>query len=211
ESFEVEEAGIEQADIPHIQKIIHALISLHLQGVAVDVFCSAENDGFMVFKNYLSYLWYDFSRKLNQVEIGYCEQCGKGFSLSGHRGIRRRFCGEACKTQAKNARAKKQRDEIRLRFKAGELVQDIAHVYYPDVATEKAVRQIVKNLRSWRELKTDLDAAIISRDASCDLLGRCLSEKVFSQEDILDRARVLAKTLHCNTPANDCRNYSVKE
>ncbi|MEG2212094.1 MAG: hypothetical protein RRX88_06405 [Raoultibacter sp.] len=153
ESLRVREVAIGQGDVPHVQKIIHALISLHLQGIAIDVFCSDENDGFMVFKNYLSYLWYEFSIKLDRVKIGYCEQCGKGFSLSGHRGIPRRFCGEVCKTKAKNARTKKKRDDIRLCFKAGQPVEDIARAYYPDITTEEAVGKIVKNLRSWSNLK----------------------------------------------------------
>ena len=166
ELLKIREVTIEQGDVPHIQKIVHALISLHLQGIAIDVFCADENDGFMVFENYLSYLWYEFAIKLDRVKIGYCEQCGKGFSLSGHRGIPRRFCSDACKTKAKNARAKKKRDDIRLCFTAGQPVEDIVRTYYPDITTEEAIRKIEKNLNSWRDLKNDADVSIVSGDAS---------------------------------------------
>ena len=36
-------------DVPHLQKLVHTIISLHLQGVGIDVFRSTESDDFMVF------------------------------------------------------------------------------------------------------------------------------------------------------------------
>lgn len=84
--------------------LVQALVIAHLSGAHVDVFQGSESTGFLSFDSYLSWLWFDFSRKLSTVRIGYCEQCGRAFSLAGHRGMERKYCSEKCKTDAKNER-----------------------------------------------------------------------------------------------------------
>ena len=55
--------------------LVQALVIAHLSGAHVDVFQGSESTGFLSFDSYLSWLWFDFSRKLSTVRIGYCEQC----------------------------------------------------------------------------------------------------------------------------------------
>lgn len=171
-----------EADFPHIQRLIYALISLHLEGVRIDVFDSSESDDFMAFDSYLSYLWYDFAKKLGKVRIGYCEQCGKGFSLTGHRGIKRRFCSEACKTKAKNERMRHQRDSVREAFAQGRSVDEIARALFKTEGGEAARRHAISHLKGWKRLQRDIDAAILLRGERRDLLKRCLDEGVISEE-----------------------------
>lgn len=158
EELILDPAESSKQDVPHLQKLVHAIISLHLQGVGIDVFRSTESDDFMVFPNYLSYLWYRFSRQLGQVKIGYCEICGRGFSLAGHRGISRTYCSEQCKTKAKNARVKRQRDVCRELFIEQQLpVSEVAKTVYAEELSssvrankrktpEEAENQVRKNL-----------------------------------------------------------------
>lgn len=180
-----------EADFPHIQRLIYALISLHLEGVRIDVFDSNESDDFMVFDSYLSYLWYDFAKKLGKVRIGYCEQCGKGFSLTGHRGIKRRFCSEACKTKAKNERMRQQRDSVRESFAKGRSVDEIARALFKTESGEAARQHVISQLKGWKRLQRDIDAAILLRDERRDLLKRCLDEGVISEEALVERVRAI--------------------
>lgn len=161
-------------DLGHVQKLIHAIISLHLQGVTLDVFRSAEGDEFLAFDTYLSYLWNSFSRRLGQVKIGLCEVCGKGFSLTGHRGIKRRFCSEECKTKAKNLRRKETTARVREMFAEGASVAQIASAAYPKDTADKAEAKVRSLLEQWVELKHRLaDEA----DAADDVPGAAADEK----------------------------------
>ena len=110
------ELELAKADFPHMQRLVHALASIHLERVTLDLFHSTGEDNFMSFPCYLAYLWYEFAQNLGVAKVGYCEQCGQGFSLVGHRGQPRRFCSEACKTKAKNKRTKAKRDQARRQF-----------------------------------------------------------------------------------------------
>lgn len=190
----VEEAELNEDDIPQIKRLVYALISLHLQGVRVDVFGSTEGDDFMSFDTYLGFLWYRFARKLGQVKIGYCERCGKGFSLTGQRGIRRRFCSQKCKTEAKNERMKLLRDAARERFMQGDSVAEIARDLYPKVETKQALEQVRSGLRGWKQLQHEADGAIVFRDERRVLLQRCIDEGVFEAAYVADRVRYLQQT-----------------
>ena len=187
----VTDLEVGEADFPHIQRLIYALISLHLEGVRIDVFDSSESDDFMAFDSYLSYLWYDFAKKLGKVRIGYCEQCGKGFSLTGHRGIKRRFCSEACKTKAKNERMRQQRDSVRESFAKGRSVDEIARALFKTESGEAARQHVISQLKGWKRLQRDIDAAILLRDERRDLLKRCLDEGVISEEALVERVRAI--------------------
>lgn len=187
----VSESPISEDDFPHLQKMIYALISLHLQGVRIDVFSSTESDEFMAFDNYLSYLWYGFARKLGQVKIGYCEQCGRGFSLTGHRGQKRRFCSAECKTKAKNARTKEQRDDVRRRFMEGESVAQIARGCFPSESAREGRARVRASLVGWKVLQHKLDAAIVTRGEHFDLVSRLVEEGLITKDDVAARIRYL--------------------
>ena len=93
---------LENDDCDALTALVQALVISHLSGAHVDVFQGNESTGFLSFDSYLSWLWFDFSRKLSTVKIGYCEQCGRAYSLAGHRGVKRHYCSDRCKTDAKN-------------------------------------------------------------------------------------------------------------
>ncbi len=189
-------------DAPHLQKLVHAIISLHLQGIGIDVFRSTEGDDFMVFPNYLSYLWYRFSRQLGQVKIGYCEMCGRGFSLAGHRGISRSYCSERCKTKAKNARVKRQRDACRELFLERQMpVLDIAKTVYAEELSEnvrankrktieEAVCQVCKSLVGYPVFKHRVDDDLRA-GTGAPFVRRCMEEGVLSAEQVAQRIREL--------------------
>ncbi|WP_165044787.1 hypothetical protein [Adlercreutzia sp. ZJ138] len=187
----VNELPLDETDSPHLQKLVYAIISLHLQGVRIDVFSSTEGDDFMAFDCFLSYLWYGFARKLGQVKIGYCEQCGRGFSLTGHRGIKRRFCSAECKTKAKNARSKEQRDEVRRRFAEGESVAHIAKACFPGESAREARCRVVSSLKGWKALQHELDAAIVVRGDQRAFMYRLIDEGVITAADVASRAQYL--------------------
>ncbi len=168
---------LESSDSEHVQKLIHAIISLHLQGVVLDVFRSAEGDEFLTFDTYLSYLWYGFSRKLGQVKIGLCEVCGKGFSLTGHRGIKRRFCSEECKTKAKNQRRKETTARVREMFAQGATVAQIASAVYPKDADDVGEKKVRDLIGQWVELRHQLAAEAATGDDR-PLARRCAAEGV---------------------------------
>ena len=192
----------DKKDAPHLQKLVHAIVSLHLQGIGIDIFRSNESDDFMVFPNYLSYLWYRFSRQLGQVKIGYCEMCGRGFSLAGHRGVSRSYCSERCKTKAKNARVKHQRDLCRELFMdKGMTVSDIAKTVYAEELSgevrankrktiEEAMHQVRKNLVGYPAFKHRVDDDLRAGKGA-PFVRRCIEENVLSAEQVMQRLREL--------------------
>lgn len=149
----VEFSPIDSNDEHALARLVQVIASVHLQNVRVDVFRSAEGDDFLRFDTRLSYLWYRFAKGLGNVKIGYCQQCGSPFSLSGHRGIARRFCSQACKTQAKNNRTRLARDKARRLFIEGESVETIAAVAYPTRSARFGAKQVRKDLSTWTALK----------------------------------------------------------
>ena len=200
--LEIGDVACNKSDAPHLQKLVHAIISLHLQGIGIDVFRSTESDDFMVFPNYLSYLWYRFSRQLGQVKIGYCELCGRGFSLAGHRGISRSYCSERCKTKAKNARVKRQRDKCRELFiEKGMPVSEVAKEVYKEELSgkvrankkktiEEAVRQVRKNLVGYPAFKHLVDDDLRAGKGA-PFVRRCMDEGILTDKQIAQRIREL--------------------
>lgn len=203
ENLELADVELTEDDLPHLQKMVYALISLHLQGIVIDVFDSSETDDFMVFNNYLSYLWYSFARQLGQVKIGYCEQCGKGFSLTGHRGIKRRFCSEKCKTRAKNARTKDARDKIREDFASGMSMADIAKKHFPGESAAVAYSTIAAKVKKWPEVQQRIDVAILYRGEYLDYANRLLEEGFITREEFIARAQTLKESRYLRKKAKD--------
>ena len=179
-------------DFPCVQRAMYALVSLHLEGAHVDVFATDGGGDFMTFDSYLCCLWYQFAKKLGKVRIGYCAQCGKSFSLTGHRGVERRFCSARCKTKAKNDRVGAMRDEVRARFSAGDSVDDLARELFPKDDALRGRERVVAHLRGWKKLQHELDAAIVVAGSHRQTLARCLAEGVVDEADIAERARYFA-------------------
>ena len=189
-------------DVPHLQKMVHAIASLNLDVVGVDLFCSGENDGFLVFPNYISYLWYRFVCRLGQVKIARCEVCGRGFSLLKGRGKPRKYCSEQCKTKAKNARVKRQRDVCRELFIEQQLpVSEVAKTVYAEELSssvrankrktpEEAENQVRKNLVGYPAFKHKVDDDLRAGKGAPFVL-RCMEEGVLSAEQIIQRCREL--------------------
>lgn len=203
ENLELVDAELSEEDLPHLQKMIYALISLHLQGIVIDVFDSSESDDFMVFDNYLSYLWYTFARQLGQVKIGYCEQCGKGFSLTGHRGIKRRFCSAKCKTRAKNMRTKDARERIREDFAAGMSIGDIAQKHFPGENAAEARSTIIAHIKKWPEVQQKIDLAIIYRGEFLEDVNRLLEEGFITREEFISRAQTIKESRYLRKKAKE--------
>lgn len=162
---------LDDTDKGALTALVQALVIAHLSGAHVDVFQGSESTGFLSFDSYLSWLWFDFSRKLSTVRIGYCEQCGRAFSLAGHRGMERKYCSEKCKTDAKNEKTRQETLEIRRRFSAGQSINEIA------LATERRPDYIRKQLSKWTQLKHELEDDLAENGFNgSNLLKRCGSE-----------------------------------
>ena len=168
-----EERPLDNGDKGALTALVQALVITHLSGAHVDVFQGSEATGFLSFDSYLSWLWFDFSRKLGTVKIGYCQQCGRAFSLAGHRGVERKFCSEKCKTDAKNEKTRVETQKIRHLFSAGCSVNEIVKMLDRTVSADYVRRQLSK----WTQLKHDLDDDIATSgfDGS-SLLKRCGAE-----------------------------------
>ena len=162
---------LDDTDKGALTALVQALVIAHLSGAHVDVFQGSESTGFLSFDSYLSWLWFDFSRKLSTVRIGYCEQCGRAFSLAGHRGMERKYCSEKCKTDAKNEKTRQETLEIRRRFSLGQSINEIVG------ATERRPDYIRKQLSKWTQLKHELEDDLAENGFNgSDLLKRCGSE-----------------------------------
>lgn len=189
EKMMLEHVSLEDDDDPALEALVQAMIAAHLGNVRVDVFQGDQETGFLSFDSYLSWLWYDFSRSLSAVSLGYCESCGRAFSLVGHRGIDRRYCCEACKTKAKNQRTANQRDKVRVLFlKEGLSIPEIAsRIRISGRAGESSIRKI---LSQWVKLKHLLNDELSECDfRTAPLFNRCLGEG-------LDMNRLLSASLH---------------
>ncbi len=167
--------------------LVQALAAAHLWAARIDAFSANDETGILIFSSYLSWLWYDFSRQLSRVRIGYCERCGGPFSLVGHRGIARRFCSEACKVNTKNEREQRARDNGRSLFTQGVSIEAIAAAVYPRLDLNAAKAKVQRSLESWPELRHTIDDEIEERGwDDAPLLRHCIREE-------LDIRRVLPK------------------
>ena len=178
----------DEGDAPHLQKLVHAVASLSLNGVRLDFFRSEESDGFLVFPNCISYLWYRFMCQLGQVKIARCEVCGRGFSLLKGRGKPRKYCSGHCKNEAKNAREKKKKDLARSLFLEEERsVSSIAENVFGSVELKD---KVCKLLREYPALKHCVDDDLRAGMGGA-FVRRCIAEGVFSSSEIAARAEKL--------------------
>ncbi|MBP3883921.1 MAG: hypothetical protein J6D54_03150 [Olsenella sp.] len=170
-----EQADLSDEDADSLSALVQTLVSLHLTGVSVDVFRGTEDTGYLSFESLLSYLWFDFARTASKVSIGYCQYCGRAFSIAGHRGLKRLYCSASCKTADKNRRTKKDVDKVREYFRDGMSVKGIADkVYRGKKGREAKVRKV---LSSSVDLKRRLDASIEEEGwRRSELLKRCDAE-----------------------------------
>ena len=176
------EDDIDEGDRQKIARFVQGIVSLHVQGATVDLFRSDEMSGFLAFGSVLAFLWYGFARKLGQVRVGYCQQCGRPFSLAGHRGIPKRFCSDACKTKSKNERQRRINENVRERFLAGDSVEAVAHACYPKDARGVARAKVVRSLRQWVKLRHVVKEGLESGDES--LVQRCIDEGIYTAEEV---------------------------
>lgn len=183
-SFEVNSASFCSSDTFHLQKLVHAIASLHLSGVTIDLFKSSETDNFMVFPNYISYLWYRFAHQLGQVEVGYCEACGRGFSCLKGRGKPRKYCSGKCKTNAKNKRVKDERDLVRRLFlEQGLSVAEISQQVYGRAGGESGASRVRSCLRNYPAFKHKVDDDL--RECKGALfVRRCMDEGILEPEQV---------------------------
>lgn len=186
-----EECALSKSDIPHLQHLVHALIALHTEPIHVDLFKSDGSRDFLAFETYLSSLWYDFAMRLGQVKIGYCIQCGQGFSLTGHRGMDKEYCGEACRTRAKNERRRTQVSMLRSSFMNGLSVAEIAASVYADAAQRPAQDAVRKSLRKWPELKRAVEDDLKHGDGA--FTRRCVNEGAIDPEWLARKLKAVAQ------------------
>ena len=189
--LDVRESVLTEEDVVSLRHLVQALISLHLEGVRVDLFRSTEDDDFLSFDTYLAYLWFLFSKKLGDVKIGYCARCGKAFSLARRRGVPKKFCSEECKTAAKNDKTRQLQIDIRQAYAKGDGVSEIAAAFFPKQASGVACDKVRHMLATWVELKHDVDDDIAQ--GAGDLAKRCIAEGVFDQKYVERRMRALKK------------------
>lgn len=155
----------------------------------MDVFAADERTGHLSFASRLSWLWYDFSRRLDVARIGYCARCRRPFSLVGHRGVDRRFCSQACKTAAKNERSHRRRDALRRDFLAGAPVEEVASRYFEGDDPADARAKALRELETWPALKHAVDEAVGRDGWRAPLLARCRAEGLDVERILTSRRR----------------------
>lgn len=188
EQLETRDAELDEGDLPALAALVQAMILAHINDARVDVFRGESRTGYLTFDSFISWLWYQFSHELGNSVIGYCNYCGKPFSLVGHRGMDRLYCSRACKTSAKNDKTRKEREKCRSLFMAGHSVDEIAQRVYGDADADK---ERVKDLLSkWVELKHKLDDSIEEQGfARSELFKRCRDEDL-DMERLLSVKRI---------------------
>ncbi len=171
------------ADRDALTAMVQMLVITHLMTARVDVFQGNQETGFLSFESYLSWLWFDFANKLSTVKIGYCDECGRAFSLAGHRGPARRFCSEECKNANRNARSRKSVNDYRNDFlNNGKSVQEIARDLYESSEDGKKslsefAKQVREKLESWPKLKQEIENEIREKGMeNSRLFIRCKEE-----------------------------------
>ena len=209
----MEEVPFDDADCSPIASLVRLLVAAHLQEARLDVFFADEKTGHLRFPNYLAWLWYEYSRSIEKVRIGYCGNCGKPFSLVGHRGRERLFCSEACKTQAKNRLSSMRKKRFREEFKGssefadGPSVAEIARTFQlENQSYENALADVRKALNTWPELKNKLREVIDAQGWEADLFVRCVQggldlnkilHKPLQEELLRKRVRKFLREAEC--------------
>lgn len=176
--LDIREAVPSEQDVSVLADMVRTLITAHLAKDAhVDPFQADETTGNITFDTLLSWAWFDFSKCLGEAKIGYCTECATPFSLVGHRGIERSFCCPACKTKAKNRRAKILRDGVRKDFlEKGKTLNSIVRNRMADKDPDQAIESVREMLKSWPRLKHLVEDSIRNEGANAPLAVRCFKE-----------------------------------
>lgn len=182
-SIRVQDDEISKDDVKQLQRIVQVLIAMHVSTARLDLFETEGSDDFLIFDSLISSLWYDFARHLRAVKVAYCQRCGKGFSLTGHRGMPRRYCSSDCRMKDKNDRNRKMRDAAREMFLEGASVNEIARSRSGGTASRPAIRSIASQLAQSRALQQALREE--AARGSDELATRCLDEGIFDEKRIL--------------------------
>lgn len=176
---------------------MRAIISAHLNDAYVDPFQADEETGYLSYRSFLSWLWFDFSTRLAKIKIGYCERCGKPFSLVGGRGKPRRFCSQRCKTEAKNERMRQRRDGVREKFVSGSSVEEIATGIEGESPKSETVEYVRRCLSTWPKLKHLTDDAFELEGVKSELVQRCIRDGLgwdaFSERTCSSLKRLLSE------------------
>ena len=169
---------LDKSDALHLQHIVQAVAALHLRRVTVDLFNCDSSGGTLSFDSYLSALWYNFANRLGAVKIGYCQECGAGFSLTGHRGLPKQYCSDQCRTKAKNRREREKVERIRALYMEGSSISAIADELFPKQSKRMASKAIVSALAKWPKLKR-LVREELKEAGEHPLTRRCFEDGVF--------------------------------
>lgn len=166
---------LDEGDANLLALMTKVIVEAHYYNARVSVFNGASDAGYIRFNNALEWLWFDYARVMARTEIAYCQQCGKAFSISGHRGMKRLYCCDSCRTAAKNERARSDTQRTRQLFRQGSSVEEIACEVYNGSRTDEAT--VRTKLSTWTSLKNELEQSIEEDgwDGSL-LLRRCENE-----------------------------------
>ena len=171
------DAELTEDDLPQLASMVRALVAAHLTDAYVDVFSASGATGYLSFRSYLSWLWYDFSCNLGAVRVKYCMRCGRAYSVAGRRGPEKNYCSTDCRDAAHNERVGARRDELRQAFLAGgATVAQLAAEHYPDDDATTGAKRVRSVLQSWPALKHALDDDIAANGWKCPLMVRCHDE-----------------------------------
>ncbi len=168
--------ALNEDDLPRLASMVRALVAAHLTDAYVDVFSAGGATGYLSFRSYLSWLWYDFSCNLGAVRVKYCVRCGRAYSVAGRRGPEKNYCSNDCRDAAHNERVGAKRDELRRAFLQGATVEELAARHYPDEDPATGAKRVRSLVESWPALKHEVDADIEAHGWHAPLFVRCHAE-----------------------------------
>lgn len=168
--------ALNEDDLPRLASMVRALVAAHLTDAYVDVFSAGGATGYLSFRSYLSWLWYDFSCNLGAVRVKYCVRCGRAYSVAGRRGPEKNYCSNDCRDAAHNERVGAKRDELRRAFLQGATVAELAARHYPDEDPATGAKRVRSLVESWPALKHEVDADIEAHGWHAPLFVRCHAE-----------------------------------
>ncbi len=168
--------ALKEDDLPRLASMVRALVAAHLTDAYVDVFSAGGATGYLSFRSYLSWLWYDFSCNLGAVRVKYCVRCGRAYSVAGRRGPEKNYCSNDCRDAAHNERVGAKRDELRRAFLQGATVEELAAQHYPDEDPATGAKRVRSLVESWPALKHEVDADIEAHGWHAPLFVRCHAE-----------------------------------
>ena len=207
-TISLEQVSLAENDAALFNLLVKLLVDLHLANVRVDMFSGAQESGFLSFDCALAFLWYRFAQTMSKARIGYCQYCGKAFSTAGHRGIPRRYCSDVCRTKAKNARSRRNAEDVRKRFLSlNQSVSDIAVAVY---SGSRADRETVREqLESWKHLRDEIEASINDYGwEESPLWKRCISEGLSPERLLRGKYLLRYQTEHNPSSLADSRKHS---